>query len=262
MEYKNIRCSTLLNKITKKDKLFKGDYTLDPYQNCEFGCTYCDSTYDKTIYIKTNAAQQLEKEIKTIKKGTIIIGSVSDAYQKVEEEHKTTRNLLEIIKQNNFPCHILTKSNLVLRDRDLLSKMNCTVTITIITLDEKISQIFEKETPSPKERLKTIKHLSEAGIKTGIAIIPVLPYIAENELEKIITSAKKYDANYVSYKHLELKGDQKNIFMKILEKSYPSLVEKYEELYKDSYMPDDTYISNINNNLEKLCARYKLKNRI
>src|SRR4030042_5238597 len=114
MEYKNIQCSTLLNKITKKDKLFKGEYTLDPYQNCEFGCIYCDSTYDKTIYIKTNAIQQLEKEIKTIQKDTIIIGSVSDAYQKVEEKHKTTRNLLEIIKQNNFPCHILTKSNLVL----------------------------------------------------------------------------------------------------------------------------------------------------
>jgi len=262
MEYKNIQCQTLLNKITKKDKIFKGKYTLDPYQNCEFGCTYCDSSYDKTIYIKTNAVQQLEKEIKKTKKGTIIIGSVSDAYQKIEKKHKITRELLEVIKQNNYPCHILTKSNLVLRDIDLLSKMNSTVTITIITLDKKTSQMFEKETPSPTQRLKTIKKLSKKGIKTGVAIIPILPYINEDEIEKIIKSAKKHNAKYILYKHLELKGDQKNIFIKTLEKYYPSLVKKYEEFYKNSYMPNDTYITKINNNLEKLCKKYEIKNRV
>jgi len=262
MEYKNIQCSTLLNKIAKKDKLFKGDYTLDPYQNCEFGCAYCDSAYDKTVYIKTNAVQQLEQKIKTMQKGTIILGSVSDAYQRVEEKYKLTRNLLEIIKQYDFPVHILTKSNLILRDIDLLTKISSMVTITIITLDEKTSQILEKGAPSPTERLKTIKQLSEAGIKTGISIIPILPYIVENELEEIIKSANRDGAEYVLYKYLELKGDQKNIFIELLEKYYPSLVEKYEELYKNSYMPRDTYVTKINNDLEKLCKKYEIKNRV
>jgi len=263
MNYKPIQCSFLLNRITTKDKLFNGNYTLDPYQNCGFGCRYCDSTYDETIYIKTNAAQLLKKELKTTEKGTIIVGSVVDPYQKAEESYNITRNLLEIIEQYDFPCHILTKSNLILRDIDLLSKMNnCKATISITTLNPSVSDLFERDVPSPIERLETIKKLSERGIKTGLAVIPILPFIAEDEFENIVKSAKKHKAHYILHKHLELKGDQKNIFMKILEESYPNLVEKYEELYKDSYMPSDIFISKINSTIEKLCVKYKLKNRI
>ncbi len=263
MNYKEIQCSFLLNKITNKDRLFNGDYTIDPYQNCGFGCRYCDSTYDETIYIKTNAAQIIKKELEAAKKGTIIVGSVVDSYQKAEESYNITRNLLEIIKQYDFSCHILTKSKLVLRDIDLLSKMSdCKVTISITTLDQTISDIFEKNVPLPLERLKTIEKLSEIGIKSGLAIIPILPFISEDALEDIVKSAKKHRAHYILHKHLELKGDQKSIFMKILKESYPNLVEKYEELYKDSYMPDDAFISKINNKLEKLCTKYKIKNKI
>lgn len=253
----------MLNRITTKDKLFNGDYTLDPYQNCGFGCKYCDSTYDETIYIKTNAAQLLKKELETTEKGTIIVGSVVDPYQKAEESHNITRNLLEIIEQYDFPCHILTKSNLVLRDIDILSKMNnCVVTMSIATTNQSVSDLFERDVPSPMERLETIKKLSESGITAGLAVIPILPFIVEDELEDIVKSAKKHKARYLLHKHLELKGDQKNIFMKILEEFYPNLVEKYEELYKDSYMPDDAFISKINNELEKLCIRHKIKNKI
>jgi DNA repair photolyase len=263
MNYKPIQCSFLLNRITTKDKLFNGDCTLDPYQNCGFGCKYCDSTFEKTIYIKTNAAQLLKKELETTKKGTIILGSVVDPYQKAEESYNITRNLLEIIKQYDFPCHILTKSNLILRDLDFLSKMNnCMATISITTLNQSVSDLFEKDVPSPIERLETIEKLSKIGIKTGLAVIPILPFIVEEELENIVKSAKEHKANYILYKHLELKGDQKNIFIEFLGKSYPNLVEKYEELYKDSYMPDETYIFKINNTLKKLCNKYKLKNRI
>ena len=263
MNYKPIQCSFLLNRITTKDKLFNGNYTLDPYQNCGFGCRYCDSTYDETIYIKTNAAQLLKKELETTEKGTIIVGSVVDPYQKAEESYNITRNLLEIIEQYDFPCHILTKSNLVLRDIDLLSKMSdCKVTISITTLNQSVSDLFERDVPSPMERLKTIEKLSEIGINAGLAVIPILPFIAEEELENIVKSAKKHKAHYILHKHLELKGDQKGIFMKILEESYPNLVKKYEELYKVSYKPDDAYVSKINDALEKLCITYKLKNRI
>ena len=258
-----MQCSFLLNRITTKDKLFNGNYTLNPYQNCGFGCRYCDSTYDETIYIKTNAAQLLKKELETAEKGVIIVGSVIDPYQKAEESYNITRNLLEIIAQYDFPCHILTKSNLVLRDIDLLSKMSdCKVTISITTLDQTISDIFEKNVPLPLERLKTIEKLSELGINAGLAVIPILPFIAEDELESIVKSAKKHKAHYILHKHLELRGDQKNIFIEFLGTSYPNLVEKYETLYMGSYMPDDTYISKINSTIKKLCVKYKLKNRI
>jgi DNA repair photolyase len=134
--------------------------------------------------------------------------------------------------------------------------------MSIATTNQSISDIFEKDVPSPMERLGTIEKLSEIGIKAGLAIIPILPFIAEDELENTVKSAKKYKAHYILHKHLELRGDQKSIFMKILEEYYPNLIEKYEELYLDSYMPDDNYISKINSSLDKLCKKYKLKNKI
>jgi DNA repair photolyase len=107
-----------------------------------------------------------------------------------------------------------------------------------------------------------VKKLTNKGIKAGIAVIPMLPFIIEKELENIVKSAYKYQAQHILHKHLELKGDQKNKFLKTLENFYPDLVNKYEKLYKDSYMPNHDYISNLNKNMDKLCKKYKLKNKI
>lgn len=263
MPYKQIKVDFLLNKITSKDNLFGGVYTIDPYQNCEFGCSYCDSSFDKTIYVKTNASSILEKELKKEKKGTIILGSVHDPYQKAEEKYKITNDLLKIIHKHGFPCHILTKSDLVLRDLDILSKLKSVkVTISLVSLKDKVVDICEKNIPSPNVRLKTIEKLTKKGITAGLAVIPVLPFIAENELEEIVKSAKYHNARYLLHKHLELKGDQKIFFNNLLKKSYPRLVKKYEKLYKDSYLPDEKYILDTNKIIEKMCNSYKLKNKI
>jgi len=263
MQYKQIQVNSLLNKIVTKDLLFGGDYTVDPYQNCGFGCLYCDSSFDKTIYIKSNAVEIIEKELKQSKKGTVIIGSVHDPYQKAEENYKITRELLEKIREHGFSCHILTKSDLVLRDIDLLSEIrNSRVTISMTSLKESIFNVFEKDVPSPHIRLQTIEKLSSAGIKTGLAIIPVLPFVVEEELEKMIKLAKKHRAQYLLHKYLELKGDQKEFFLEILEKRYPNILEKYQKLYEDSYFPDVNYVYKINETINKLCSKYELKNKI
>ena len=262
MQYKQIRCNSLINDITTKDDLFLGNYTVDPYQHCEFGCRYCDSIND-TIYIKNNAAEILDGELKKRKKGRIIIGSVHDPYQNVEKEYKITRELLEVIEQHGFSCHILTKSPLVLRDKYILSRMGFSlVTISISSLNEETSKLFEKHVPLSKERLQTIQTLSENGIKTGLAVIPILPFIVENEFENIIKSAQNYNAQYLLHEHLELKGDQKTRYITIIQKHFPELVEKYDELYKDSYMPNTVYISDINKSIDQLCKKYKIKKRI
>ncbi len=263
MNYKYITCDHIINKITWNDTLFLGNYTIDPYQNCEFGCKYCDSTYDPTIYIKTNACELLNKELADLEKGCIIVGSVHDPYQKAEEKQKITRNLLKTIQKHGFSCHILTKSNLVLRDLDILSNISgCMVTISMISTSGNISNIFEEQVPSPKERLKIVEKLSQHGIKTGVAVMPLLPFIVEGQLEQLIKAASKHKAQYILHKHLELKGDQKKFFMDILKESFPSLVEKYEELYQDNYMPNDEYISGIKDILDSLCVKYNIKNMI
>jgi DNA repair photolyase len=263
MKHKQIKVDFLLNQITKKDTLFVGDYTVDPYQNCEFGCLYCDSSLDDTVYIKANSSEIFEKELDSIDKSRIIVGSVHDPYQKAEETYQITKKILETIAKKNFSCHILTKSKLVLRDINIISKTNNPiVTISLCCIDNNISNIFEENVITPLERLEIVKKLSERGIKTGVAIIPILPFITENEIEKIIKEAKKHNAEYIIYKHLELKGDQKQTFFEILKNYFPDLLDKYYEFYKDDFSPSREYINKIKNSINQLFLENKIKNKI
>ena len=262
MEYRPITCDSLIKRITKTDMLFNGNYCIDSYQNCEFGCLYCDSSFDKTIYVKTNATEILEKELEQLERGVIIIGSVHDPYQKAEEKYEVTKNLLKTIKKHHFPCHILTKSNLVLRDINILSDMQCFVTISITSLDKNVSQIFEENVPSPKERLQMVETLMEHRIKTGLALMPVLPFIVESELEDIVKAANSSNAQYLLHKHLELKGDQKRVFKDIIQNHYPHLLSKYDELYRDDLKPNEKYIAELDKRMHKLCKKYNIPERI
>lgn len=259
MIYKTIRCSSLLNKITKRDDLFLGDYTIDPYQNCEFGCKYCDSSNTSTIYIKTNAPEVLEYELENSKKGRVIIGSVHDPYQNIEKDYQITRHILKVILKSGFSCHILTKSDLVLRDIDLISQIkNSFITVSLLSLDTKVSDVFEKNLLAPFERLKVVKNLSSFGIKSGVAVIPVLPYIVEHNFENIFIQANKYKAKYILHKYLELMGDQKDVFINCLKNFKFDIVKKYKKLYGGGYKPRDSYIKKIDKIFEELGILYNI----
>jgi len=262
MEYRLITCSSLVKIITSRDALFNGLYCIEPYHNCEYGCLYCDSSFDNTIYINTNASTILEKELKHLKKGLIIIGSVNDPYQNVEKKYKITRNLLKIIKKYNFPCHILTKSNLILRDIDLLSTMHCWITISMISFNKNLSQLFEKNVLLPKKRLQIIKSLIDHKIKTGLALIPVLPFLIDSELEEIIKTTKQSKIQYLLYKYLELKGDQKKVFLNIIKKYYPQLLSKYNELFREDFKPNENYVIKLKDKMDQLCMKYKISQKI
>ncbi len=263
MQYKQIDIDSALNKITKKDSYFCGNYTVDPYRNCEFGCIYCDSATEKKVIIKNNIIEILDKELKKIKKANIIIGSVHDPYQKIEKTQRKTRNILKLIIKYNLDCHILTKSELVLRDIDLLKKIKkCIVTISMSTLDKKKKDIFEKNTSSPETRLKTIKKLNKNKIISGLALIPILPYITDHEIEEIIKKAKENNSKYFLYKYLELKGDQRDIFFKVITQNYPNLIDKYKKLYKDFFLPKKTYVKKIDFKIKKLLEKYNIKEKI
>jgi DNA repair photolyase len=262
MDYRLITCNSLIKKITSKDLLFNGNYTIDPYQNCDFECKYCDSSLEKIIYIKINADQILEREIKNLKKGVVILGSVNDPYQKSEEKYEISKKLLKILKKYDFPCHILTKSNLIIRDINLLKDMNCTVTISISSLNSNITKIFEKNVPSVLKRMETLKFLVKNGIKAGIALIPIIPYIVDEEIEKIIKKSKQNNAQFFLYKHLELKGDQKIAFMNIIQTKYPKLVSRFENSYKDSFNINKEIKSNYEKKIHKICDYYKISEKI
>jgi len=263
MQYKEVNIDFLINKITSKDKLFNGDYTIDPYRNCGFGCIYCDSSYEKVVYIKKNSIEILKKEIKKINKGKIIIGSVHDPYQEIEKERKLARQILKILYKEGFSCHILTKSDLILRDLDIIKKFkDCNVTISISSIKKRNSDIFEKNVISPKKRFGLIRKLSEEGIKSGISVIPFIPYITDKEIRDIFIKAKENKASYILYKYLELKGDQKNIFLNHIKNTYPNLINKYRKLYKDSYKPNDKYLVKIDSLINNISKDFIIKNKI
>jgi DNA repair photolyase len=263
MKYQEINASSIIKEITFKDNLFNGNYTIDPYQNCEIGCTYCDSSYDDKICVKINANEILKNEIKKITPGRIIIGSVNDPYQPAEEKYEITKELINTIKKENMKIHILTKSNTILRDLELLKTIkDVIVTFTLISLDKKISKIFEPNATTPINRLKTMKKLSENGIKSGIALIPIIPYINDNNFSKLISVAKIYNAEYFLYKHLELKGDQKLIVFNLIKKHFPDFLPKYEKIYKDSYKPNEKYLKEISKRLINESNRIKIPLKI
>jgi DNA repair photolyase len=263
MIVKELKVDSVIKKITRKDNLFKGDYTTDPYQNCDFGCIYCDSSYDKTIYVKINAAETLEKELKKLPKGRIIVGSVHDPYQNSEKKYMLTRKILEVIKKNDFTCHVLTKSDLVLRDIDILKKIDkCFVTVSITSLKDKNSNFFEKNVSNPKKRFKVIEELNKNSIYSGIAVMPFLPFIAESEIKQFFQEAKNYNIKYILYKHLELKGDQKKIFFEEIKNFYPDILEKYEKLYSNCYHPNQEYIKKIDDIMKKNSKKYNIKIKI
>ena len=215
MEYKPILCSSILKTITQTDSLFQGSYTVDPYLHCEFGCIYCDSTSATTIYIHHNCDTILTKELQTYPKGRIIIGSVHDPYQEAEKQYKQTQKILHVIKEHNWPCHILSKSSLITRDIGLLSSMDCLVTISMISHRDLISHQFEPYLPSPQDRLSLIETLLSHKIPTGIAMMPILPYITEVDIEPLIILASELHINHFVSQFLELKGDQKQQFFNL-----------------------------------------------
>lgn len=262
MNYRSITCDTCLKTITNDDTLFLGKYTVDPYQNCAFGCSYCDSSFDDTVGIKINAPEILHKELSQHKKGMVIVGSVHDPYQPAEKTYELTRQILQVLHEYDFPYHILTKSPFVLRDLDLLTSSRCLVTISILSHDQHISQIFERNAPSLTNRLQTMQTLRQKKIYAGVAMIPILPYLTDQNMEQTIRSVSEKNAQYFLHKPLELKGDQRRCVESILHQHFPQMVSKYHALYLEDILPTSSYQKKLNSIISTICKTYHISETI
>lgn len=286
---------SILNKHKKRDEWFLDDYSINPYEGCSFNCIYCyircskyGENMAKTLSIKLNASEILEKELSRRAKkgeyGIIAISSSTEPYLKIEERVKLTRKLLEIILKYKFPVHILTKSKLVLRDLDLLKeidksailpddlkpklKRGVIISFSISTLDEKLAKILEPQAPTPKERLETMKKCKEEGFLVGVDYIPVLPFLSDTDehLDEMIKTAKDQGADFVLVGTLTLFGnkpaDCKTLYYQFLEKYYPELLPKYKSLYRVFFTPSKEYQKELEEKSKRLSEKYRIKNRI
>jgi len=177
----------IAKSILSKSEIPGADYCINPYTGCSHACRYCYASLMKKftghtepwgdfVDIKVNAPQILQRQLKSASKGSVMISSVTDAYQPVEAKYKLTRQCLKVLLPYQFPVFILTKSPLVLRDMDLIKQFDdIEVGITITTYDEKIRKIFEPKAPTIEARIHALKTLHENNIKTYAFIGPALP---------------------------------------------------------------------------------------
>ena len=231
---------------------FNSNYNMNIYKGCNHGCIYCDSRSDcyrienfDQVKVKKDALKIINNDLKSKrKKGMIFTGSMSDPYNSFEEKMELTRGALKLIKDYRFGVAIVTKSDLVLRDIDLLKEINqyndVAVGITITTIDDNLSGKIERQVPNSSERFEVIRQLRAAGIKAGILLTPLLPFINDTQvnIKGIVQKAVEVDANWVyvwSGFGVTLRNNQREHYYMWLDKLFPGLKEKYQVTYGNSY---------------------------
>jgi len=256
------------------------------YRGCSHNCIYCDGQSEKyqvsgdfesEIEVKINVPQLLEKELdrlakKRVKPGFIgIIGGVSDAYQPIEADYKITRQVLEILEEKKYPVMILTKSTLIERDIDLLKqinkKTNALIGMSFSSVDDEISRIFEPGVELPSRRLQTLAKLKKAGIKCGIFLMPVIPFITDNweKMNEVFRQATKLNLDFIVSGGMTLKtGRQSDNFYAVLNDHFPELTTEYGMVYKTNKYGNatDQYYQSLNAPFVELSRLYKIPLRI
>jgi len=216
------------------------DRSINPYRGCEHGCIYCFARpthaflglspgldFETRILIKPDAAKLLKEELAKpgYRPAVIAMGTNTDPYQPLEKRLRITRSLLEVLSECLHPVAIVTKSALIQRDIDLLAPMAAlglaAATISLTTLDPKLSRVMEPRTASPARRLETIRALSSAGIPTGVLAAPMIPALNDCELERLLEVAAAAGAKTAGYVLLRLPLEIKELFEEWLEAHFP-----------------------------------------
>jgi DNA repair photolyase len=228
------------------------DRSINPYRGCEHGCIYCFARpthaylglspgldFETRLSAKVNAAQKLREEIARpgYRCEPLAIGVNTDAYQPIERHQRITRSILEVVSEANHPVSLITKSALIERDIDLLAPMAkkrlIWATLSIITLDHRLSMKLEPRTSAPARRLTAVKRLSEAGIPVSVNVAPVIPFLTDSELESILEAAANAGAIGAGYTLVRLPWEVRPIFKEWLEKHFPLKAENVMSRIRD-----------------------------
>ena len=274
-KYEGVSCNQVLDSYGIIGTRFWTRHCFDPYINCEFNCVYCDKgtvnrgdygNSSAPVYVKLNAPQVLARELSGLKRrGAVNLGVATDVYQPAEKKYRITRQILEVLKEHNCPFAIGTKSDLVLRDLDLIceaaEKAWCCVSLSISTLDENLAKLLEPNAPSPRRRLEAMRRLSDAGITTGIWLSPIVPYVTDNEenMASVIRTAVENGAKFVLGVGLDTRDHVR--FKRFLEENFSWLVPRYDRLYKGkdrpyTYYANEFYLYDLYRKFISLSQRY------
>lgn len=235
---------------TKGSGWFGADYNMNIYKGCCHGCIYCDSRSEcygigqfDSVAVKDNALEIIRNDLRRkVKKGIVATGAMSDPYNPVEKDLKLTRNALELINAFGFGVAIATKSDLVTRDIDVLcdikENMPVIIKLTITTTDDELADKIEPNVSRPTERLRAMKKLSQNGIFTGALLMPVLPFITDNEenILSVVRGVKEHGGRFIyPAMGMTLRQNQRIYYYDCLDREFEGLKERYIKEYGNRY---------------------------
>jgi DNA repair photolyase len=237
------RPRTIITRNDSPDISF--DQSINPYRGCEHGCFYCFARpthayqglsagldFESRLFVKDGASALLQRELANPKyrPKAIVLGANTDAYQPIERQYRVTRAVLEVLAKARHPVGIVTKSNLVLRDLDLLAPMAADglvkVFVSVTTVDRALARRMEPRAPTPERRLEAIEKLAAAGVPVGVMAAPIIPAINDDEIETILTRAYAAGAREAGYVALRLPLELRESFREWLAVNFPDKLKR------------------------------------
>ncbi len=255
VEYREEPCRTALNAV--RGMPFR--WSLNPYMGCVHRCTFCyvrayelradrpaDDRYGRSIRVKVNVAEVLRAELRRAswRSEPVAIGTATDPYQPAEGGYRLTRACLEALVAAANPFDLVTRSPMVVRDLDVLAEAargaEVSVAFSVPTLDEEVWRRTEPGTAPPRQRLRALRRLVEAGVRAGVAMAPVLPGLSDRpeQLAGVVRAARESDATFIWASPLHLRPGTREHFLEQLARDWPEELERYERLYGSrAYLP-------------------------
>jgi len=274
---KEITAKTLLSSAKQPDPWFGIKYTMNLYRGCQHQCIYCDSRsecyqiedFDHDVLVKANALDLLRDELPRKRvKGTVGTGSMNDPYMPLEAKLNLTGRALEIIADHRFPVHVITKSDLVVRDADILAdigRVYAAVSFTVTAADDALSRKLEPAAPPTSKRFAALAALAARGIYTGVTMMPILPFIEDNaeNIAGIVAQAAAAGASYIMPAFgMTLRDRQRATYYAQLDRLFPGLREQYEARFGDRYSVAANDAKKLGQLFDELCERHGIATRM
>ncbi len=268
MKITEVYCRNALSR----SKISGMDYALNPYIGCEHGCVYCyaefmrkytnhEEEWGEFVDVKINIADRLRKQIIRTKPGTIMIGTVTDAYQPLEKKYQLTRRCLEILADFDFPIRILTKSDLVLRDIDILKGLrDKSIGLTITCTDPKVEALFEPKASKLENRFKTLERLGENDIPTFVFFGPILPFFSDSEepIQSLIGRLRNMGIEKIYLDKMNYLTARSGKIKTLLKKNFPEALGYYQRVVEDGKSYSANLRAVLDHSLPDSCCYYDI----
>jgi DNA repair photolyase len=256
VEYREEPCKAALNHV----KGMPFEWSLNPYMGCVHRCTFCyvraferradrpsDDRYGTSIRVKVNVAEVLRRELArpSWRGGGVAIGAATDPYQPVEGRYRLTRECVAVLRDASNPFHVITRGPMIVRDAELLAeaaaRAEVSVTFSVPTVDEDVWRTTEPGTAPPRQRLRALRVLVEAGVRASVGMAPLLPGLSDQpgSIARVVAAAREAGACGIWANLLYLRPGTREHFLACLDRDWPELLPHYERLYaRGAYLPE------------------------